>query len=83
MASERMTSINLPGTGSWCGGFADWGIIPPAQMIKEHRARAVALKRDAEAVIAAADDDFKIATYRGVYVKRDYKVIQAGRNPTV
>jgi len=38
---------------------------------------------DAEAVIAAADDDFKIATYRGVHVKRDYKVIQAGRNPTV
>ena len=74
--SERMTSIDLPGVFN--SGWADYGRKTPAEMIAYMRRHAEDKKREAEAVLAAADADFRVETYRGIYVKRDREVLQAG-----
>lgn len=79
MGRERMTAISLPGTSHWIGGFAEWGEVSRDAMIAAHRMRAKKALQDAQAVLDAADEDFHIATYRGVHVQRDYKVIQQGK----
>jgi hypothetical protein len=74
--SERMTSIVLPGRfGSGC---AEWGHKSVAEMVAIIRDRAELMKRDAEAILKANDSDFFVETYRGIYVKRDRKVLQQG-----
>lgn len=73
-----MTSIVLPGTPS-IGGFAEWGKVPVAVMIAAHRLRAERMRADAEAILSASDDDFRIDTYVGPIAMRDRQVIQQGR----
>lgn len=80
MALERMTSISLPGVDNWIGGFAEWGSVSKDAMIAAHRMRAEKARRDAQAILDAADEDFLIATYRGVHAHRDYTIIQRGKS---
>lgn len=75
--ADRMTSIRLP--GSKHVGLADWGRKTPEEMIRMLRTHAEHQKSVAEAILAAADDDFLIETYTGVYVQRNRKTIQPGR----
>lgn len=72
-----MTSIELP--GQFGGGIADWGIKTPSDMIAMLRSHASEQKRIAEEILSASDGDFRIQTYKGPYVQRDRKTIQAGR----
>jgi hypothetical protein len=74
MASERMTSISLPGcVGS---GLADWGRKTPAEMIAQYRAYARHLREHADAVLAAPDDAFRVETYVGEYKRHRREVLQ-------
>jgi len=76
--ADRMTRIILPGIGS---GYADYGRKTPEEMIAAYREYAEHLLAEAEAVLAARPGDFRVETYRGVYVMRDLKVLQEGRKP--
>jgi len=78
--SERMTSIHLPGV-SISAGWADYGRKTIDEMIALVRSRAEAMKADAELILAAADSDFRVKTYRGILVQRDCVVLQEGRKP--
>lgn len=82
MASERMTSIRLPGLDNWIGGSAEYGLVSKEAMIAAHRLRAEKARRDAQAILDASDEDFLIATYRGIHARRDYRVIQRGKQET-
>lgn len=75
--SERMTSIHLPNL-PYHAGRAEWGRVPAAEMIAIIRRSAERDKEVAEAILAAADEDFHIETYLGVNVKRNREVIQDG-----
>lgn len=76
--SDRMTSIYL---ASLCRGrgWAEWGRKTPAEMIAIIRDHARRDKEAAEAILAAPDEAFTVETYVGVHVRRDRKVLQAGK----
>ena len=76
--SERMTVITLPGAGIGAG-LADYGRIPAAKMIAMMRRYAEHQKQQAEAILAACDDDFRIETHVGTHVKHRREVIQEGK----
>lgn len=76
--SDRMTSICLPG-GSADSGWADYGRKTIPEMLALVRRRAREMRANAEAVLAAADDDFRVATYVGVFRRKDYTVLQEGK----
>jgi len=76
--SGRLTGIDLPGLGIGTG-LADWGRKTPAEMIQKYREYARRNKEVAEAILAAADDDFRIDTYVGPLAMKDYVVLQEGR----
>ncbi len=73
--ADRMTEINLP--GAWVG-IAEHGRVDPEQMITQAREQAARDLAAAQAVLAAADEDFRITTYVGVHVQRELEVIQPG-----
>jgi len=75
--SIRMTSIHLPGLRRGAG-IGELGRVPAAEMIAIIRRSAERHKEEAEAILAAADEDFHIETYLGVSVKRNREVIQEG-----
>ncbi|MFG1429365.1 hypothetical protein [Roseixanthobacter glucoisosaccharinicivorans] len=76
--SERMTSIHLPGSrGS--GGYAEYGRCEPAEMISVIRARAAHMKEEAERILSAPDDAFRVETYVGVHVQRRREILQEGK----
>lgn len=77
--SDRLTSIHLPGV-SGDAGYADYGRKTVAEMLILIRKHAQRAKANAEAVLAAADEDFTVATYIGVHRQRDYTVLQRGRD---
>lgn len=70
--SDRYTSIKLPGMS----GIADHGRRPRAEMIELIRRHAEREKAEAEAILAATDDQFQIETYVGVHVRKGREVIQ-------
>lgn len=67
--SERMTAVSLP--GHFGVGIADWGTHEPVKMIEELREYARHQLAEAQAVLAAADADFIVETYRGPHAQRD------------
>lgn len=75
--SERLTSIRL--LTHRFAGWAEWGRKTPAEMIAAIRSHAQHQLAEAQAVLAAADEDFYIDTYRGVHVQRDREVLQEGK----
>ena len=75
--SDRMTAIDLPGT--WGSGVAEYGRQSVPAMIAIIRLRAERQKADAEAILAAADGDFRVRTYVGVLAMNKMEVLQRGR----
>ena len=73
--ADRMTSIRLP--GSKHVGLADHGRKTREEMIDLIRSHAEHQKAVADAILAAADDDFLVETYTGVYVQRNREVVHA------
>lgn len=71
---ERMTSISVK--GGIC--FSDWGRKSPEEMIKAYREIARQRKEEAEAILNANDEDFRIETHTGVHVRRNLEVLQGG-----
>ncbi len=76
--SEIMTCVHLLGLPSG-RGFADYGRRSVPEMVAYIRRHAAEMKRDAEAILAADDEDFRVTTYRGILVQRDAKVLQQGK----
>lgn len=75
--SERMTSVELLGVRG--SGYADYGRKSVPEMIEQICKRAQWQKEVAEAILAAADIDFLIKTYRGIYVERNCEILQKGK----
>jgi|GEM_PF-2475100 len=71
--SERMTSVQVPGTGHI--GFADYGRVEPAHMIARLREIARVEMEAAQRVLEAPDCAFVVETYTGIHVQRDRKRI--------
>ncbi len=76
--SEIMTSVHLPSL-SGGRGLADYGRRSIPEMVAYIRRHAAEMKEDAEAILAAGDEDFCVTTYRGILVQRDAKVLQQGK----
>lgn len=72
--SERRTTIEL-GT---VGGMSDYGRKTPAEMIATYRRYAEAQLAEAQAVLAAPDDAFRVYTHTGVHCVRHIEVLQEG-----
>lgn len=79
MASERMTSASLP--GFFGAGWADYGRIEPAEIIRQARLHAQHMKDQAEAILSASDHEFRVETYIGIHVRKQLEVLQPGRQP--
>jgi len=75
--SERMTAIYLPSLRQGAG-WAECGRRSPNEMIDIIRGQAARQKAEAEAILAAADVDFRIETYVGVHVQKQLEVLQEG-----
>lgn len=75
--SDRMTSITLPFSG--ITGIAEWGRKTPDVMIGILRDYAKCQLKEAQEILAASDNDFKIETYLGAYVRKNREVLQIGR----
>mgnify|MGYP006350049633 CR=1 FL=1 len=78
--SERMTRIELRGNKAAGPGLAEWGRKTPAEMIERYRQYARHQLAEAEAVLAATDEEFRVETYTGVHVQRNREVIQDGKD---
>lgn len=76
--SEQMTGITLRGLSS-NAGIADYGLKTVPYMVAQIRARARLMRADADAIMAAADEDFHVDTYVGPLVMRDRRVLQEGK----
>ena len=74
--AERMTLINLPGKSV---GIANYGRRDVAEMLSMIRRHAVQMKEEAEAILAARDEDFRIETYVGIHRRRNIEIIQDHR----
>ena len=72
--SERRTTIEL-GT---VGGMSDYGRKTPAEMIALYRRYAEYNLAEAQAVLAAPDDAFRVYTHTGVHCVRHIEVLQEG-----
>jgi hypothetical protein len=57
----------------------DWGDLPAEEMIKQYRAHAAHLREQAEAIEAAADQDFRVDVVRGPAVQHHVRNLQPGR----
>lgn len=76
--SRRLTEINLPGV--WGAGIGDWGLKSVPEMIAELRRYAAEEKARAEAILAAADSDFRVVTFLGAHKRAALDVLQEGRD---
>ena len=72
--SERMTTIEL----GKVGGFRRHGRQTPAEMIATYRRHAEAQLAEAQAVLAAPDDAFRVYTHTGTFIQRHIEVLQEG-----
>lgn len=78
--SDRMTAVYLPGL-SQGSGWAEYGRVNPAEMIKALKRNAAHAKAEAEIILAAPDHEFRVETYVGVHVQKRREIIQEGRAP--
>ena len=73
--SQRMTAIGLPSLRRGAG-LAEYGLVPPSEMVATIRRYAEQQKLEAEAILAASDADFLVETYVGVHTKRQRQILQ-------
>lgn len=76
--SEKYTTIHLPGLPSGAG-WMEHGDVPAGELIASYRRNAQRDLEHAQAILAAADEDFRIETAYGVYVQKKRHIIQPGR----
>lgn len=74
--SERMTSVTVRVAG-FGSGVAEYGRRTRVEMISMLRKKAARDKREAEQILAAADEDFIVETYVGVYAHKNLEVVEA------
>lgn len=77
--TDRLTGIHLPGCDY--AGIAEWGRCSKDDMLALIRRQAETMKRQADAILDATDDDFRITTYLGPLAMRNIEVIQEGKKP--
>lgn len=77
MASDRMTSAVLPGV--FGSGLAEYGRLSAPEIIEKARQHARHQLETATAILNAADEDFLVETYVGVWKRNKREVIQPGR----
>jgi len=75
MAAPLLTTIHLP-TSKFGSGLAEWGELSAAGMIEHIRHRAKMLRAEADAIDAAADEDFQIDVVRGSVIQRHVRTVQ-------
>lgn len=68
MTAQKMTRIRLPGL-SGGAGLMDYGELSHAEMVEKIRDHARHNKANADAILAAADEDFEVVILRGVHVQ--------------
>jgi hypothetical protein len=78
--SRKLTRILLPGQRGY-GGLMDWGELTAEEMIRQFRAHAANLRKQAEAIEAASDDDFRVDVVRGAHKEELIRNLQPGREP--
>ena len=71
-----MTNIHLIGVHN--SRWAEYGQKTVLEMVAKIRERARKDIADAQAILAAADEDFTVSTYIGVHVQRKRVVLQHG-----
>ena len=71
--TEKLTRISVGKKGS---GILQWGEVPVEEMITRFRNHAAALRREAEEIETAANEDFQIDVVRGSVVQRHVKTLQ-------
>lgn len=76
--SEKLTRIRLAGLPNG-EGYQEWGEQTAEHMIAIMRRRAMHMRVVANAIDAAADEDFEIDVVRGSIVQRPVRNIQPGR----
>lgn len=72
-----MTSIHLAGVHN--SGWAEWGLKTVPEMVAKIRERARKDIAAAQAILAAADEDFTVSTYVGARIQRKRVVLQRGK----
>lgn len=75
--SRKLTSIELPGVGG--SAIADDGHKTVDEMIIQIRQRAEHQIAIHQAILDAADADFRVEVYLGVYCRRKVEILQIGR----
>lgn len=70
--SDRMTGIRGP-DGS---GIDEWGRVSRADMIRRYRAFYDRQRAQAEAALAATDDELTVETFLGPYAQKNRKVVR-------
>lgn len=73
---DRMTSIYL--SGHHASGLSLYGKKTVPEMVDALRKLATHQKAEAEAILAAAPDDFRVETFLGIYARAGLKVLQKG-----
>lgn len=76
--TEKVTVITLPGLPNGAG-LAEHGVEEASHMIAKYRDMARRQKEDADAILAASDEDFRVVVAKGIIVQRDRRVLQEGR----
>jgi len=74
--TEKLTRIVL-GKGP---GILEWGEVDPKEMIARLRKHATSMRKEAEAIEGASDEDFQIDIVRGSVVQHHVKTLQNARN---
>lgn len=75
--SERMTSVRLRSKKCPRLEFADRGLSERASMIEKMRKEAQIVKEQCEAVLAAADSDFIVETYTGIFARHGIREVKS------
>jgi hypothetical protein len=76
--TRRLTRITLPGSPNG-SGLMDWGELSAENMIGQLRRLAEHQKAQAEAILAADDEDFQVDLVEGSCVERFVRTIQQAR----
>lgn len=75
--SEKMTVIELP--GGLDNGLGEWGELTAEEMVSKYREHAERMKAQAEEVLAASPEEYRIRVVRGPIVQHLVRELQPGR----
>lgn len=73
--SELLTRITLP-SAAQSVGLMDWGELTTEEMIRQIRQRAEHLREEADAIMAAKNEDFRVDIVRGPHAQHHVRTLQ-------